>query len=390
MPIDFMQCAKSVEHDVIAWRRRIHEYPEIAFQEYKTAAFVHETLASFGYSPRRVGETGVVAELVGAKGAGKTIGLRADMDALPGEEKTGLPFASKNPGVMHACGHDAHTAVLLGVARVLAEHKDNFTGSVKFFFQPAEETLGGAKTFVDAGELDGVDGVAALHVMTDLETGSIGCRKGASLAASDAFDVVVSGKAAHGAQPQRGADAVVAAAHIVAALQSVVSRSVSPLDSTVVTIGKIRGGVVRNAIAETARLEGTIRNLKSDTRESVIARMREIVSHTAASFGAHAVLEIEDGTPPLVCDDAWVDRLCRVAGKYIPEENIRFIPEPSMGGEDFAFMLAKAPGVFWRLGARAKGAERTNTHSSTFVVDEAALTYGVGLTCALAMDALLE
>ncbi|MDL2210323.1 M20 family metallopeptidase [Desulfovibrio sp. OttesenSCG-928-O18] len=390
MNTDLVKTAKALEAEVIAWRRHLHEHPETAFQERKTAAYVADQLRKAGYAPRCIGETGIVAELAGGKGPGRTIGLRADMDALPGEEKTGLPFASKNPGAVHSCGHDAHTAILLGVAHTLARHKDEFAGRVKFFFQPAEEVLGGAKLFVDAGELDDVDGVAALHVMTDLETGVIGSRKGVSLGATDSFFVTVTGKSAHGSQPHRGNDAIVAAAAIVTALQTVVSRSVPPLDSAVVTVGKITGGFVRNVIAENAALEGTVRALKAETRELVLARIREIVEHTAASHNVAAALKVEEGTPPVVCDDAWVDRLFRVAAAYLPPENIYAIPEPSMGGEDFAFMLQKAPGVFWRLGVRKPGTERTNAHSPYFMVDEAAFLHGVIITSALAMGALQD
>ncbi|CAK7020662.1 MAG: N-acetylcysteine deacetylase [Desulfovibrio sp.] len=392
MPYDFLAKAEAVEKDVIAWRRRFHENPELGFEERETAAFITERLKEFGYSPRCIGGTGVAADLVGTKTSddkpGITLGLRADIDALPGEEKTGLPFASKKPGVMHSCGHDAHGAILLGVAKVLAECKDSFTGKIKFFFQPAEEILGGAKTFVDAGELDDVDGLAALHVMTDLEVGHVGCREGVALAATDTLTITVSGKAAHGAQPHRGNDAIVAAAHIVTALQSVVSRTVSPLDSVVLTIGKIEGGFAPNVIPANATLRGTLRSLKSETRATVISRMHEIVEHTAKALGCEATLEVFEGTPPLYCDAAWVERFVNVAKRYVPEERIHHIAEPSMGGEDFAFMLQKAPGVFWRLGVRTEGAERTNAHSPYFMIDESAFKYGVAIASALAVEAL--
>lgn len=384
--MDFLREAKRLEADVIAWRRRFHENPELAFQEYGTADFVEEKLREFGYFPRRVGETGVVAVLEGDMG-GRTIGLRADMDALPGNERTGLPFASNVEGVMHSCGHDMHTAILLGVAKILSGCKKALRGRIKFLFQPAEEVLGGAKVFVAAGELDDVDGLAALHVMTNLKTGCIATRRGVSLAASDSVVISVTGRSAHGAQPHNGVDAIVAAAHIITALQTVVSRTVTPLDSVVLTLGTIRGGHAPNVIPPSVRIEGTLRSLSAETREAAIARMRTIVSGTAEALGAEAVLEIIEGTPPLVCDDTWVDSVRRIAREFVPEGNIRELPEPSMGGEDFAFMLHKAPGVFWRLGARAKGAPVTYSHSDTFVADEAALVFGMAITSALAMDA---
>lgn len=388
--MDFYSEAKAVEKDVIAWRRRIHENPELAFVEHETAAFITEKLHEFGYAPRCVGETGVVAVLEGKKGFGAAIGLRADIDALPGEECTGLPFASKKPGVMHSCGHDAHTAILLGVAKVLKQHENEIAGRIKFLFQPAEERLGGAKEFVREGELDGLDGVAALHVMTDLETGFIALRKGPALAASDRFVITVTGKSCHGAQPHRGADAILAAGHVITALQSIAARNVSPVDPVVVTIGTIQGGVASNVIPGSVVMEGTIRTLLPGTRTLVHERIRAVAEHAASALGAEASVEIIEGTPPLVCDDAWVDRLERVALRHLPREKVVHLVEPSMGGEDFAYMLQKAPGVFWRLGARARGTEKTLSHSPTFMVDEAALVHGVALTCALAVEALGE
>lgn len=387
---DFRSAAKAIETEVIAWRRRFHENPELAFEEHETSAFVAEKLREFGYIPRKVGETGLVAVLEGKKGPGKTIALRADMDALPGVEKTGLPFASKKEGRVHSCGHDVHTAILLGVAKILARCGDDFSGRIKFFFQPAEEVLGGAKTFVAAGELDGVDGLAALHVMTDFETGCMAVRKGVTLAASDRLSITITGKAAHAAQPQRGIDAVVIAAQVVTALQTVVSRTVDPLDSVVLTLGRIQGGFAPNIIPAEVVIEGTLRTLRAKTRVAGIERIRNIVEHTAAASGGTAALKVVQGTPPLVCDEAWVDRLRRAAKTCLPEENILELSEPSMGGEDFAFMLQKAPGVFWRLGARQPGEPQTHAHSATFVVDEKAIVHGMAITCALAMDAVSE
>lgn len=389
MPTDFFALATAVAQDVIAWRRRFHAYPEPAFQERETAAFVAETLREFGYSPRSVGETGVAATLEGG-GPGMVIGLRADMDALTVTETTDLSFASRKPGLMHACGHDAHTAILLGAAKILAGYRGTFPGGIKFFFQPAEEPLAGARMFTAAGELDDVDALAALHVMPNLDTGVIGARSGVMMAASDTFSITVSGKAAHGAEPHHGIDAILAASHIVTALQSFVSRNVGPLDSAVITIGKIRGGTAFNAIAEKVVLEGTLRTLKTEIREKAFARIRSIIDHTTAMFGGEATMTVANGSPPLVNDPGWVERLRNAALRYVPEENFRSIAEPSMGGEDFALMLEKAPGVFWNLGVRAPGAKQTFLHSGAFMLDENALALGVAVTCTLAMDALTK
>lgn len=386
----FLALAREIQNDVVSWRRQIHENPELAFQEFETADFIESLLKDFGLPMHRVGATGLVATIEGtlADNNAKTIALRADMDALPGEELSGLPFASKNKGVIHSCGHDVHSAVLLGVARLLPRFKDRFSGKLKLFFQPAEEILGGAKTFVEAGELDDVDGVAALHVMTDYEVGSIAYRRGVSLAASDQFRLVIKGKSSHGAQPHRGVDAIVIASQIIGALQSLVSRTLPPLDSAVVTIGKIQGGVAPNVIADEVILDGTLRTLSNETRKLFMKKIESLVCGIASSLGGEGAVEFLQGSPPLVVADEWVDRLLRVAPRSIPSDRIHELPEPSMGGEDFAFMLEKVPGVFWRLGARTPGGPITFTHSSTFVVDEEAIPYGIAITCGLALDAL--
>lgn len=386
----FLALAREIQDDVVAWRRRIHENPELAFQEFETAAFIEGLLKSFDLPVRRVGATGLVATIEGdlTNRSSKTIALRADMDALPGEELSGLPFSSKRKGVIHSCGHDVHSAVLLGVARLLPRFKNIFSGKIKLFFQPAEEVLGGAKTFVEAGELDDVDGVAALHVMTDYEVGSIAYRRGVGLAASDQFKVIIRGKSSHGAQPHRGVDAIVVAAQVINALQTLVSRSLPPLDSAVITIGKIQGGVAPNVLADEVILDGTLRTLSKQTRQSFIQKIDSITCGIASSLGAEGRVEFMQGSPALVVADDWVDRLLRVAPHSIPASHIHELPEPSMGGEDFAFMLEKVPGIFWRLGARTPGAPITFTHSSTFVVDEEAIPYGIAITCGLALDAL--
>lgn len=386
----FLALAREIRGDVVAWRRRIHENPELSFQEFETAAFIEGLLKSFDVPVRRVGATGLVATIEGGltNPTSKTIALRADMDALPGEELSGLPFASKRRGVIHSCGHDVHSAILLGVARLLPRFKDKFAGKIKLFFQPAEEILGGAKTFVEAGELDDVDGIAALHVMTDYEVGSIAYRRGVGLAASDQFRVVIKGKSSHGAQPHRGVDAIVIASQVIGALQTLVSRTLPPLDSAVITIGKIQGGVAPNVLADEVVLDGTLRTLSKQTRLIFIQKIESIVCGIASSLGGEGAVEFLQGSPALVVADEWVDRLLRVAPRSIPESHIHELPEPSMGGEDFAFMLEKVPGVFWRLGARTPGGPITFTHSSTFVVDEEAIPYGIAITCDLALDAM--
>ncbi len=388
MERDFLSLARAIQGEVVAWRRRFHENPEPGFHETETAAFAENLLREAGWTVRRVGVTGLAAEMAGGKGSGKVMGLRADMDALPGEERTGLPYASKRPGFVHSCGHDAHTAILLGVARLWPRIAPTCSGRLKLFFQPAEEILAGAKTFVEAGELDDLDGIAALHVMTDLETGSVGTRRGVALAASDRFLLTVTGRACHGAQPHRGVDAIVIAAQIVTALQTLVSRNVPPLQSAVLTIGTVHGGSAANVVAGEVRLEGTLRSLSQDLRGLLLERIENIARGTAQSLGGDASLTLFEGVPALICDEAWVDRLEAAARAELGDASVRGLPEPSMGGEDFAYMLQQVPGVFWRLGARKPGTEPTHSHSATFVIDEDAMPCGVAVTCRLAVGFL--
>ena len=389
MQTHFMQQARALEAEAIAWRRKMHENPEVAFEEVETADFIEGKLREFGYIPHRVGRTGLVAVLEGSKAQGKTIGLRADIDALPIQEKTGLPFASQRGGVMHACGHDMHTAILLGVAKMLSFHKSSIPGRIKFLFQPAEETLSGAAGFVQAGELDDLDGIAGLHILPTLETGTVGVRKGPLMAAVDTLTVTITGRSCHGAYPHLGVDAVVIAAHLVTALQTVVSRNAPALDSVVLSFGAINGGTAANIIADAVTLQGTLRTLHVETRKMVIERIRETVHGVAAALGGEATLELSAGIPPLISDDVWVDRFEKAALQCIPEDRFVILPNPVMGGEDFSLMLEKVPGVYWRLGARARGEALTAPHSPTFVADEGAIVYGMGITATLAVDYLL-
>jgi amidohydrolase/hippurate hydrolase len=338
---------------------------------------------------KRVGDTGVLVELIGTKSqSDKVIGLRGDMDALPVTEKTGLEFASLNDGVMHACGHDVHTTVLLSSLIVLSRIKNQFSGKLVFFFQPAEENLRGAKLFLNDPHIDfeEIDGMAAIHVIPDLYGGQIGTRKGAILASADKLNIKVIGKQCHAAHPNRGVDPIVVAANIINTLQTVVSRGISPLENGIVTIGKINGGVAHNIISESLEMEGTIRATKPETRVAIHNKVKDICENVAKGMGAQAIVDIEKGVPPLICDEEWVDRVFRVGCKLLGEENVINLSTPAMGGEDFAFLKENKPGVFIRLGARTPGKEYGATHSPYYYTDEKAIVVGVKTMVGVALD----
>ncbi len=336
--MDLWKSVREIEEDVVAYRRSIHENPELSLKEFDTADFVESVLKKIEGidSIRRISPTGILAEVRGRKqGEGRCIALRGDMDALPGDEMADVPFKSKRPGVVHSCGHDVHTALLLGAARILARHRDMFAGTVKFFFQPAEEVLGGAIQFLGAGALENpkVDAAVGIHVFSEHDAGIISSRKGPMLAGADGLTIGVKGCQSHAAHPHTGRDAVVIAGQVIGALQTISSRFVAPTDPVVVTIGQINGGIARNIIAGSVTLEGTIRTVKPETRDRVHREIEKMVPALAEAMGGSAVVDIQRGTPPLVCDDGLVDRLQAVTEKLIGKDRYMSLPDPSMGGE---------------------------------------------------------
>jgi len=383
---------------VVAWRRDFHTYPELSNCEERTAGIVAEELRRMGVEEVRTGVArhGVVALIRGGQ-AGGTVALRADMDALAIYEQTGLPFASRNEGVMHACGHDAHTAILLGAARVLFEMREQIRGTVKLIFQPAEEGSpvgeeGGAKLMIKEGVLDRPkpSAIFALHVATDLKTGQIGYRFGTSHASVDHFRVTITGKQSHAAFPHQGEDPIVAAAHVITAIQTVSSRHVDARRPVVVSVGIIQAGTAWNIIPGRVVLEGTVRTHDEKVRRQVTEYFRRAVENTARAHGTTAAIELDDYGPVLWNDAALGKRmlpsLARVAGR----ENVVEI-EPIMGGEDFGHYAQQIPGFFLALGVRdPSAAAAVYPHTPQFVLDEAALPIGVRLLASLAIDYLKE
>jgi amidohydrolase len=365
-------------------RRAIHQHPELGFEEVETAALVERELDELGIEHRRVATTGVVGILRGGM-PGRVAALRADMDALPITERTGLPFASQIEGKMHACGHDAHTAMLLGAARVLAAQRERFAGTVVFVFQPAEEGPGGAQPIVEAGVLEDpqVDAIAMLHVDPRIEPGTISITPGPVNASADELFLTVHGKGGHGAYPHTAVDAIPAAAAIVMALQNIAAREVDPLKSVVVTIGTIQGGYRNNVIADRVEMTGTLRALDPGVRDVLEERVKRIVHNVAAAYNARAELRIMRGYPPVLNNVP----LAEAFASYVRAHsalNVEQLP-PTMGGEDFAYFAQRVPGLHVRLGIRSEAAGAVHPgHSAEFRIDEAAIPVGITTLVAFA------
>lgn len=360
-------------------RRMIHMHPELGFEEVETSKLVSEWLEKFGLEVKRgLAKTGVVGILEG-KEPGRTVAIRTDMDALPIEEANDVPYASKIKGKMHACGHDAHTAILLGVAKFFSSMKDRVKGNIKWIFQPAEEGGGGGRILVEEGVLENpkVDAIFGAHVFPFLSIGKVGIYEREGLAAADRFTIKIIGKGGHAAAPHVSKDPVLAVGHLITQIHSIVSRDINPLDSGVVTIGKVSGGTASNIIPDEVELLGTVRSLTPQVREELRLRIKQVTQGVARSFGVDYRFNFEYGYPVLVNDPEMSKLVASACSKVIGEENVEAL-KPSMGGEDFAYYLEKVPGSFFRLGIRneMKGIVHPY-HSSLFDIDEEVLPFGV-------------
>ena len=374
---------------IVALRRDIHREPELGFGTKKTA---EKVLAALDGLPLEfetgVAENGIVATLRGG-GDVPTVALRADMDALPIQEETDLPFASETEGRMHACGHDGHTSMLVGAAHALAQDsvRGRLNGTVKFVFQPAEEGGGGGRVMVEEGVAEGVDSIFALHLWPGLPFGTVATKAGPIMAAADGFEMEIKGSGGHGAMPHLSADAIVIAAQVVTALQTVVSREVDPVEPAVVTVGQIGAGTAFNIIPERARIGGTVRTLNDDLRRRMPERIEELARGIARGMRGDAELDYNFSYPVTVNDAAAADRALRVAGDLFGEDSVLELANPSMGGEDFAFFLQKVPGAFVWLGV---GEGVSGLHTPRFAFDEEILPRGSALLAALALESLSE
>jgi len=368
---------------LVAWRRDFHRHPELAFQERRTSGIVRDFLEVCGIQVTSCGGTGVRGVLEGSR-QGPTIALRADMDALPVAEENDTDYRSEQAGVMHACGHDGHMAILMGAAKVLAGRRGALAGNVVFLFQPAEEDPpGGAQRMIADGALDGVDRVFGLHLWQPLPSGIVGITAGPMMAQSDKFTVTVQGRGGHASQPDRAVDPVLVASHLVVAAQSIASRFVDPLAPVVVTFTTIHGGLVHNIIPDEVVLGGTVRCFDLDLQRAVKARLQEVCERTCALFGASALFQYEDGYPPVVNHADMVDLVTRVAQQQLGDDSV-FRMAPVMGGEDFARYLQQVPGAFAMLGA---GDDRPFPHhNARFDIDERVLPLGVRLMVGVALE----
>lgn len=375
--------------DLTAWRRHLHSYPELAYEEVLTAEFVSEKLASWGLEVYRgIAGTGVVGTL--QRGQGRRIGLRADMDALPMQENNDFEHRSRHDGAMHACGHDGHTAMLLGAARHLADH-GRFAGTVQFIFQPAEEAAGGAKVMMDEGlfERFPVDAVFGMHNWPGVEVGRFAMRAGPMMASMDCFDVRIEGRGAHGALPHQGIDPVVAAAQVVSALQSIVSRNVNPLDAAVVSVTRIHGGESHNIIPHAVELSGAIRCFDKRLRVLLRRRVEETVNGVCAAFGASAIIDFINEFPAVMNWEGQTRLAAAVATDIVGAENVDPDAPPVMGSEDFSYMLEQVPGCYVFIGNGA-GDGACMIHNSAYDFNDAILPLGASYWARLAETFLSE
>lgn len=367
-------------------RRTLHEYPELGFEEFRTAQLIADKLNELSISYRAgVAQTGIIACLGPENGVG-TIALRADMDALPIEEKTGLPFASKRTGLMHACGHDGHVAMLLGAAALLKEKK--LPGRIILLFQPAEEGEGGAKSMIAEGALQGVDAIFSGHIDRHYRVGEIAIEPGLICAYTDTFRIIINGKGGHAAKPHETVDCLVVASLLVMSIQTLVSRETNPAYPTVVTVGRIQGGRAANVIADTAILEGTIRCTHPEIRQQVIKGLSRMVSAMEELYHAKTSVEFTEGYPPVINNPIATAIAKDAAVKFLGENGVAALPHPSLGGEDFSFYLDKVPGCFVRFGGKRLDISGEPAHSPRFDFDEEVLPVGANFLAQVAMTAL--
>jgi len=375
--------------ELIPFRRDLHSFPELSFAEAETAAKVAVELRKLGLNVRtNIGGHGLVADLKGSlPGAGRMIALRADMDALPIDEQTALPYASKNPGVMHACGHDAHTTMLLGAAKLLVANQASFSGTIRFIFQSAEEIVAGAKAMISEGVLEGVDEIYGLHNLPTLSAGKFATRHGALMGSVDRIELLVEGKGGHGAMPDKCIDPIVAASAIVMGLQTAISREISPFEPAVITIGSIHAGNTNNVISNQAELTGTVRTFASEVREQMPQRLQRIVKGIAEAYGCKAKLTYFEQVPVLHNSDDCVDAIEQTVDQLFGRE-ARIEAEPTLAGEDFAMYVKQIPGCFFWLGSGPEVAAESayGLHHPKFTINEACLPLGAAILAAIGLN----
>jgi len=391
--MNILSMTSDIEGEIIRIRRTIHQNPELSFQEFETAKLIERYLKKLSnIKVSRIGQTGVIGLLEGKQSSQKTLALRVDIDALPITETTGLPFASKIPGKMHACGHDVHTSVLLGTANILSRLVSEFTGTIKFIFQPAEEKLSGAKEMVKQGVLTNpkVDHIIGLHCWPEIPVGTIGIRKGTMFAASDMITLKIKGKAGHAAHPHQVIDPIMISAQILMSLQTIVSREIAPVDSAVLSFGQINGGTAPNIIPDNVELSGTVRTIDIATRNSMAERIGRIAENIAKGLRGEAELKYSPGCGPVISDEGLNQKLEVAVSKVLGEDKIVFLKNPSMGSEDFSFYLEEIPGMYFRIGTRNPDDPFIPLHSSNFKVEEKSISTGISALVAMVLEYFAE
>jgi len=387
---DLLAYAKEIAPEIVSIRRDLHKHPELSLNEHRTAQLVANYLTTLGLVPQIMAKTGVVATIRGTK-PGKTVALRADMDALSILEQTEHEYVSNVPGVMHACGHDGHTAILLGAAKLLAKNSD-FPGNVKLIFQPAEEGPGGALPLIEAGVLANptVDAALGLHIGTiGVRAGQIALREGPMCASPDTITIVIRGRGGHGAHPHLSVDAVVAASHVVIALQTLVSRETDPLAAVVLSLGTINGGYRENVIADEVTIKGTVRTLSGEIRATMPERIERIIKGVCDSLRSSYEFDYEMGYPVLVNDRSLTNLVEKTGQRVLGPENVLRAPAPSMGGEDFSYFAERVPACFFSLGALNEEKEcHYPIHHPKFNFDEDAIPYGMAILAEAALEYL--
>lgn len=383
--INFLAKAEEIKDLLIEYRRDFHRNPELGFEEHRTSDRIKEFLDNEGIEYFETAGTGICA-LIKGKG-GRTVGIRADMDALPIQDMKTCEYSSKAAGKMHACGHDAHTAILMGAAKILNGMRDSLNGSVVLLFEPAEETTGGARIMISEGVLEKpyVEAVIGLHVDENIDSGKVGVKKGVVNAASNPFTIRIKGKGGHGARPEATVDPVVIASSVVMNLQTIVSRELTPTVPSVLTIGTINGGTAQNIIPEEVVLSGIIRTMTTEHREYVKMRLREIAEGVSLSMRGTCQVDIEESYPCLYNDDSMLELLKDSAAEQLGEDNVIDLDKPSLGVESFAYFSMERPSVFYFLGCRNEEKGITHpAHSSKFDIDEDCMAVGVAVHCAAA------
>ena len=372
------QATQNFAPRLIEIRRHIHAHPELSGEEYQTSAYIAGVLSSCGLNVKEsVGKTGVVGELAGSGRDRRALAIRTDMDALPIQEYPKLDFASRNEGIMHACGHDVHSTLGLGTAMVLSQLSDKLPGNIRFLFQPAEEIAQGAKWMVKDGVMEGVDAIYGVHVFPSIPARKVGIRYGALTSAADELEIIIEGESGHGARPHQAVDAIWIAAQVITSLQQALSRTQNPLHPIVLSIGKIEGGRAHNVIADRVRMFGTVRSLHPDSHANLPQWIENIVRGICQTFGAKCQVDYRRGVPSVHNHDGLTQLVETATREAWGDESVQILPEPSLGAEDFSVYLERVPGCMFRLGVGQTGANNYPLHHPKFEVDEDAIVTGV-------------